>query len=346
MLSFQASRLIQDGDISDNCNQQYDNTIAFDGNQQHDKYKSNDRQSMNRLFEKTSRMIQSIMSMYDTTALLASEQKLSLSSAAVAASSSSASSSLSSSTSSASSSTSSLSSSSSITTRVRDDYNLRVDDLVAEGLDHHCDWNILPYILRSCREPLRSLLLHLPITISNNTSICTNPVTISTNSTASTNSTVSTVSTASIDEVIEGDIKLAIWYFRSAINPRRYIHLHHDMMILSCSSGGRHSHTHGDNHSGGAHGDDRGDAHGNSRGEDHADDHADDHGCIGPINNEDLHSYMNTTSTCDSTRDSIHEIVRNELIQKKRLSRLWSIICPHINAYCKEKLNQLSYRLR
>jgi len=157
-------------------------------------------------------MIQSIISLYDTPPQ-ATEQKLS-----------------------ASSSSSSLSSSSTPTTTTdHDDYNLRVDDLVAEGLDHHCDWNILPYILQSCRQSLRSLVL--PITISNNTPAYTNPIHIS---------TISDVSNASMDEVIEGDIKLAIWYFRSAVNLRRYIHL--DDIIMSCSIGGRHSHTHGDDH--------------------------------------------------------------------------------------------------
>ena len=44
-----------------------------------------------------------------------------------------------------SSSLSSLSSSTTTTTYRDDcdDYTLRVDDLVAEGLDHHCDWTII-----------------------------------------------------------------------------------------------------------------------------------------------------------------------------------------------------------
>ena len=76
-----------------------------------------------------------------------------------------------------------------------------------------------------------------------------------------------------MDEAIEGDIKLAIWYFRSAVNPRRYIHL--DDMMMSCSIGGRHSNTHGDDH-----------------GEDHGGDYHHDDGDVlvhsSPINNEDL----------------------------------------------------------
>ncbi len=163
---------------------------------------------------------------------------------------------------------------------------------------------------------MRSVVL--PITISNNTPAYTNPVNIS---------TISDVSNASMDEVIEGDIKLAIWYFRSAVNLRRYINL--DDMMMSGSIGGRHSNTHGDYH-----------------GEDHGGHHHHDD-CDGlvyssPINNEDFHSCIDTTST----RDGILEMISYELMQKKRLSRLWSIICPHINAYCKERLNQLSRRLR
>jgi len=293
--SFQAPRSIHDRVISSNLNQ-HNNTI-FDSNQQHDMYKSSTADSYERLLKKTSRMIQSIISLYDTPPQ-ATEQK-----------------------SSASSLSSSLSSTPTTTTTTtttdRDDYNLRVDDLVAEGLDHHCDWNILPYILQSCRQSLRSLVL--PITISNNTPAYTNLIHIS---------TISDVSNASMDEVIEGDIKLAIWYFRSAVNPRRYIHL--DDMRMSGSIGGRHSNTHGDDHVD----DDYGGHH-----------HHDD--CDGlvhssPINNEDLHSYIDTTST----REGILEMMSYELMQKKRLSRLWSIICPHINAYCKERLNQLSRRLR
>ena len=135
--------------------------------------------------------------------------------------------------------------------------------------------------------------------------------------------------------MIEGDIKLAIWYFRSAVNLRRYIHL--DDMIMSCSIGGRHSNTHGDDH---------GEDHDGDYHHDHDDDDYYDHGDgpvhSSPINNEDLHSYIDTTST----RDGILEMMSYDLMQKKRLSRLWSIICPHINAYCKERLNQLSRRLR
>jgi hypothetical protein len=264
-------------------------------------YKSSTADSYERLLKKTSRMIQSIISLYDTPPQ-ATEQKLS-----------------------SLSSSSSSSSLSTTTATDRDDYNLRVDDLVAKGLDHHCDWNILPYILQSCRQSLRSLVL--PITISNNTPAYTNPIHIS---------TISDVSNASMDEVIEGDIKLALWYFRSAVNPRRYIHL--DDMRMTCSIGGRHSNTHGDDHVDDDH---DGDYH-----HDHGDDDYYDHGDglvhSSPINTEDLHSYIDTTST----RDSILEMMRYELIQKKRLSRLWSIICPHINAYCKERLNQLSRRLR
>jgi len=252
-------------------------------------YKSSTADSYERLLKKTSRMIQSIISLYDTPPQ-ATEQK-------------------------SSSSSSSFSSSLSTTTTDHDDYNLRVDDLVAEGLDHHCDWNILPYILQSCRQSLRSLVL--PITIRNNTPANTNPINIS---------TISDVSNASMDEVIEGDIKLAIWYFRSAVNLRRYIHL--DDIIMSCSIGGRHSYTHGDDH-----GEDYGDHH-------HHDGDGPVH--ISPINNEDLRSYIDTTNTCDG----ILTMMSYELMQKKRLSRLWSIICPHINAYCKERLNQLSRRLR
>ena len=208
--SFQAPTSIHDRDIDCNLNQ-LNNTI-FDSNQQHDMYKSSTTESHERILKKTSRMIQSIVSLYDTPPQ-ATEQK------------------------SSSSLSSSSSSSLSTTTTDRDDYNLRVDDLVAEGLDHHCDWNILPYVLQSCRESLRSLVL--PITISNNTPAYTNPINIST---ISAISIISYVSNASI----EGDIKLAIWYFRSAVNHRRYIHL--DDMIMSCSIGGRHSHTHGDDH--------------------------------------------------------------------------------------------------
>ncbi len=125
-------------------------------------YKSSTADSYERLLKKTSRMIQSIISLYDTPPQ-PTEQKLS------ASSSSSLSSSLSS------------SSSSSTTTPTNTDrvyYNLRVDDLVAKGIDHHCDWNILPYVLQSCRQSLRSLVL--PITIRNNTSAYTNPINIST----------------------------------------------------------------------------------------------------------------------------------------------------------------------
>jgi len=43
---------------------------------------------------------------------------------------------------------------------------------------------------------------------------------------------------------------------------------------------------------------------------------------ISPINNEDLHSYIDTTNTCDG----ILTMMSYELMQKKRLSRLWSIV--------------------
>jgi len=124
--SFQAPISIHDRDISSNLNQH--NTTTFDSNQQHDMYKSSTADSYERLLKKTSRMIQSIISLYDTPPQ-ATEQK-------------------------SSSSSSSFSSSLSTTTADHDDYNLRVDDLVAEDLDHHCDWNILPYILQSCRQSL------------------------------------------------------------------------------------------------------------------------------------------------------------------------------------------------
>ena len=68
--------------------------------------------------------------------------------------------------------------------------------------------------------------------------------------------------------MIEGDIKLAIWYFRSAVNPRRYIHL--DDMMMSC---GRHSNTHGDDHV---------DDHDGDYHHDHDDDDYYDHG-DGPV---------------------------------------------------------------
>ena len=122
--SFQAPRSIHDRVISSNLNQ-HNNTI-FDSNQQYDMYKSSTADSYERLLKKTSRMIQSIISLYDTPPQ-ATEQK---------------------------SSASSSSSTTTPTTTDRDDYNLRADDLVAEGLDHHCDWNILPYILQSCRQSL------------------------------------------------------------------------------------------------------------------------------------------------------------------------------------------------
>ena len=262
--SFQAPTSIHDRDINSNLNQH--NNTRFDSNQQHDMYKSSTAESHERLLKKTSRMIQSITSLYDTSPQ-ATEQK-------------------------SSSSSLSSSSSSSTTTTNRDDYNLRVDDLVAEGLDHHCDWNILPYVLQSCRESLRSIVL--PITIRKNTPAYTNPINIS---------TISDVSNASMDEVIEGDIKLAIWYFRSAVNHRRYIHL--DDMIMSCSIGGRHSHTHGDDH---------GEDHGGDYHHDHGDDDYYDHGDgpvhSSPINNEDLHSYIDTTNTRDGILKSY------ELMQK------------------------------
>ena len=116
--SFQAPTSIHDRVISSNLNQH--NNTTFDSNQQHDMYKSSTADSYERLLKKTSRMIQSIISLYDTPPQ-ATEQKLSSSSLS-----------------------SSSSSSTTPTTTNRDDYNLRVDDLVAEGLDLHCDWNILP----------------------------------------------------------------------------------------------------------------------------------------------------------------------------------------------------------
>ena len=86
-----------------------------------------------------------------------------------------------------------------------------------------------------------------------------------------------------------------------------------DDFIMSCSIGSRYSHTHVDDH-----------------GEDYSDHHHhNDAVHISPINNEDLHSYINTTNTCDG----ILTMMSYELMQKKRLSRLWSIVCPHINAY-------------
>jgi hypothetical protein len=121
--SFQAPRSIHDRDIDSNLNQH--NNTTFDSNQQHVMYKSSTADSYERRLKKTSRMIQSIISLYDTPPQ-ATEQK----------------------SSSSSSSSSSLSSSTTATATDLDDYNLRVDDLVAEGLDHHCDWNILPYILQ------------------------------------------------------------------------------------------------------------------------------------------------------------------------------------------------------
>jgi hypothetical protein len=55
ILSFQAPTSIHDRDIN-----------RFDSNQQHDMYKSSTADSYERLLKKTSRMIQSIISLYDT----------------------------------------------------------------------------------------------------------------------------------------------------------------------------------------------------------------------------------------------------------------------------------------
>ena len=112
--SFQAPTSIHDRDINSNLNQH--NNTTFYSNQQNDMFKSSTADSYERLLKKTSRMIQSIISLYDTPPQ-ATEQKSSASS-------------------------SSSSSPSTTTTTYRDDcddYTLRVDDLVAEGLDHHCE---------------------------------------------------------------------------------------------------------------------------------------------------------------------------------------------------------------
>lgn len=92
--SFQAPRSIHDRDISSNLNQH--NYTTFDSNQQHDMYKSSTTDSYERLLKKTSRMIQSIISLYDTPPQ-AIEQKSSASSSSSSLSSSSLSSSSSSS---------------------------------------------------------------------------------------------------------------------------------------------------------------------------------------------------------------------------------------------------------
>ena len=87
-----------------NSNLYQHNNTTFYSNQQHDMFKSSTADSHERLLKKTSR------------------------------------------SSASSSSLSSLSSSTTTTTTYRDDcddYTLRVDDLVAEGLDHHCDWTII-----------------------------------------------------------------------------------------------------------------------------------------------------------------------------------------------------------
>jgi hypothetical protein len=114
--SFQAPTSIHDRDIDSNLNQH--NNTTFDSNQQHDMYNSSTADSYERLLKKTSRMIQSIISLYDTPPQ-ATEQK-----------SSSSSSSLSSSSSSSTTSTTP-------TTTDRDDYNPRryihLDGMIISG---------------------------------------------------------------------------------------------------------------------------------------------------------------------------------------------------------------------
>jgi hypothetical protein len=75
--SFQAPTSIHDKVINSNLNQH--NNTTFDSNQQHDMFKSSTADSYERLLKKTSRMIQSIISLYDTPPQ-ATEQKSSASS--------------------------------------------------------------------------------------------------------------------------------------------------------------------------------------------------------------------------------------------------------------------------
>jgi hypothetical protein len=81
--SFQAPRSIHDRDISSNLNQH--NNTTFDSNQQHDMYNSSTTDSYERLLKQTSRMIQSIRSLYDTPPQ-ATEQKSSASSSSLSSS--------------------------------------------------------------------------------------------------------------------------------------------------------------------------------------------------------------------------------------------------------------------
>ena len=62
--SFQAPTSIHDRDINSNLNQH--NNTTFYSNQQNDMFKSSTADSYERLLKKTSRMIHSIISMYDT----------------------------------------------------------------------------------------------------------------------------------------------------------------------------------------------------------------------------------------------------------------------------------------
>jgi len=293
MLSFQAQHLVHLHDDDDGV----DDDSSSSHYQQENGTHLSIRDSYEGLVRRTSCMMQSIMSMYATAPKQQTSAQESVSSSL---------SSRTMSTVPTPAKTTASSSSSTASPPARDDYSLRVDDLVVEGLDHHCDWSLLPYVLQSCREQLRSLIIPTTIT----SSITTNNIAIPISNTVTTTST----STTSY-EIIEEDIKSAIWYFRSAVNPRKYIHLDNKMIMISSGSGSGSQHRRG---------------------------HCDDYDRY-RIDNSCCHSDTSSIDRCDVIHDNTMK--SNELLQKKRLSRLWSIICPHINAYCKERLKQLSYRL-
>ena len=87
-------------------------------------------------------------------------------------------------------------------------------DLVPEGLDHHCDWGLVPSILSTCTERVKQLTAQLG-------EISATAATTASPETLSARDKILSVLGLLNDPQLERNIKNAIWLFRSANNSRK-----------------------------------------------------------------------------------------------------------------------------
>jgi len=87
-------------------------------------------------------------------------------------------------------------------------------DLVPEGLDHHCDWGLVPSVLSTCTERVKQLTAQLQ-------EISTPMLNNASPEAQSTSGNIRSVLSILNDPQLERNIKNAIWLFRSANNSRK-----------------------------------------------------------------------------------------------------------------------------